>query len=297
MAANDNQQVPSRIGNYQVVRSLGNGCMSQVYLAHDADEVHVALKVCVANASKRYDWAWKFQEDVEHPNLMKYRELPFDSRYKHLTITDYLDVVPASFEPLRSQTFEEIVNIYAQAADALAFLETKELVHGNVKPTNILCRRTKREFYPLLSDAGLRYVYDPEYMKGEVAARVFCYMAPEHLEAFVAEPHTEQPGTVSGDVYSLGVSLVEALSGQTPFRLNVDHPGDAQEVLAAKRDKQYRVIFRNDPTTALDAKKVDDLVNAAIDKQPGNRPKLAEVGARLRDAIDQELLSALSGRD
>ncbi|HVY63160.1 MAG TPA: protein kinase [Planctomycetota bacterium] len=287
--------IPKTIGRFSIVRLLGTGCMGSTYLGQDEENLRFAVKVMTAPAAvKKYDWAGKLQTDIEHPNVMKYVELPFDSKYQYLVVTDYLDVVPAGFEPLRSRTFEEIIEIYAKAADALAFLESKGIVHGNVKPSNILCRKTKTEFYPLVADGGLRYKNEASHVKGDVAAAIFPYMAPEHLEAFTKEPKAEQPASAAGDVYSLAVSFVEALTGTTPFKLHVEKPGDPKEELEAKRKKRYRVIFKNDPSTPIDAKKVDDLVSRALGADPTKRPSMKDFALQLRGAIDAAKLAALS---
>src|SRR5258706_2422122 len=135
--------------------------MGTTFLGHDEDQLRFAIKVMTQqSAVKKFEWAGKLQTDIEHPNVRKYVELPHDSKFGYVVVTDYLDVVPATYEPLKMRTFEEIVEIYAKAAEALAFLESKSIQHGNVKPSNILVRRTKTEFYPLVADAGLRYVND-----------------------------------------------------------------------------------------------------------------------------------------
>lgn len=288
-------QVPKTIGRYSIVRLLGTGCMGSVFLGQDEENLRFAIKCMTAPAAvKKYEWAGKLQTDIEHPNVMKYVELPFDSKFQYLVVTDYLEVVPASFEPLKSRTFEEIIEIFAKAAEALAFLESKGIVHGNIKPSNILCRKTKTEFYPLIADGGLRYKNDPGHVKGEVAANIFPYMAPEHLEAFVKETKTEQTGTSAGDVYSLGVSMCEALTASTPFKMHVDKPGDPKEELEAKRKKRYRIIFKNDPSSPIDAKKVDELLGKTLSADPGKRPAMADLGPALRATIDAAKLAALS---
>ena len=288
-------QVPKTIGRYKVVRLLGTGCMGSVFLGHDDDELRVAIKVMTAPAAvKKYEWAGKLQTDIDHPNVMKYRELPFDARYQYLVVTDYLDVVPATFDPLKSRTFEEIVEIYAKAADALAFLESKGVQHGNVKPSNVLVRRAKGEFQPMISDGGLRYVYEPGHVKDAVAAGIFPYMAPEHLEAFTKAAKTEQPASSAGDVYSLAVGFVEAMTGSTPFKMHVDKPGDPKEELLAKQKKRYRMIFKNDASTPIDPKKVDDVMQRALSQDPAKRPAMKTLGAELRATLDAAKLAALS---
>lgn len=294
MAPEANQdEIPAQVGAYKVVRLLGEGCMSRVYLAHDASEVRLAVKVCNPVVTKKHDWAGKLQTDFEHPNVMKYRALPFDAKHQYLVVTDYLEVVPATLESLRSRTFEEVVEIFAKVGDALEALAKAGITHGNVKPTNVLCRRTKSEFQPFLSDGGLRYVNEPSVLKGEVAARIFPYLAPEHLEAF-AVPKAEQPGSAAGDVYSLMVTLAQALTGTVPFKLHVSAADDARQVLSAKRAKRYRIIFKNDATTPLDPRRMDELLSAAIDPVPENRPRLDQIAKRLRETIDRQLLAALS---
>ena len=288
-------QIPKTIGRFQIVRLLGTGCMGSCFLGQDEENLRFAIKVMTAPAAvKKYDWAGKLQTDIDHPNVMKYVELPFDSKFQYLVVTDYLDVVPASFEPLKSRTFEEIVEIFAKAAEALAFLESKGIQHGNVKPSNVLCRKTKAEYYPLIADGGLRYKNDPSHVKGEIAAAIFPYMAPEHLEAFTKETKAEQPASAAGDVYSLAVTFVEALTGTTPFRLHVENPGDAKQELEAKRKKRYRVIFKNDPSTPIDAKKVDELVVRALSADPAKRPAMKDFAAGLRGSIDAAKLAAIS---
>jgi serine/threonine-protein kinase len=104
---------------------------------------------------------------------------------------------------------EEVVSIFTQLADALAYAHDQGIIHRDIKPVNVLMDRSGR---PILSDFGIAKVLastQDNLTRPGAGVGTPEYMSPEQC----------QGGAVDGraDIYALGVMLFEAQTGRTPF--------------------------------------------------------------------------------
>ncbi len=288
-------KIPSRIAGYTVLRSLGSGVTGEVFLGHDAKEVRVAIKTCSPKISKKLDWAERCNDEVTHKNLIKYREIKFDSRYKYLFISDYLEVSAISWDLLKPVPYGDMIEVLLKVAKALEAMHKAGMHHGNVKPSNVLLRRRKGVFLPLLSDVGVAYLYDEKKFADEAVIRaVYPYLAPEILAQFHGRGEPEPvPPTARGDIYSFAAMVVETFCRRSPFLPRDEISFDG--IMQLKKQQKYRIIIKNDPTTVLDIRRLNDLVRKSLDPEPTRRPSsMSSVVQELEACMDKGRAPALA---
>ncbi|WP_415973147.1 serine/threonine-protein kinase [Rhodococcus sp. 077-4] len=217
-------QPGSEFAGFRVQRRLGVGGMSEVYLVlgrgHDRLE---ALKILDREASRSPQLRNKFRMEaavaarLSHPNIVSVHEHgEFD--HQLWMSMHYVDGYSAARLVARGQIALEVsrvARIVAEVAKGLDYAHGQGVVHRDVKPANILISTEQFDGYEqvLLSDWGIARLLDdstPLAAGGTVLASIQ-YAAPELLRGGVLSAQT--------DVYSLGATLVELLTGRTPFPL------------------------------------------------------------------------------
>jgi tetratricopeptide (TPR) repeat protein len=207
-----------RLGPYRIVAELGRGGMGIVFRAVDDDlRRTVALKVL------RPDLA----DEEAKARLVREAQLAARFRHEHVIgvhavvqppgglpylVMEYVDGQPLS-AILRDQKRLEprqAVEWLVQAADGLAAAHAAGLVHRDVKPGNILIEKATGK--AKLGDFGLARAEAHTQTLTQAGAIMGTpvYMSPEQARAAPTDPRT--------DVYSLGVTLYEVLTGEVPFR-------------------------------------------------------------------------------
>jgi serine/threonine-protein kinase len=213
------RHVPAALGNLDVVEEIGHGGMGVVYRAKQRfANREVAVKVLSAALATRGGAAERFSGEIEalaklrHPNIVEVYEVGEDSGCVYFS----MELVPggtlagrAKREPLAPAEAAAIVEQLAEAVDAAHKLG---LVHRDIKPANVLLAA---DGSPKLSDFGLAKWMDREDGLTETGAVLGTpsYMAPE--QAVGSKRGTLGP---PADVYGLGATLYELLTGRPPFR-------------------------------------------------------------------------------
>lgn len=209
-------RVGQTIGNYRLLRLLGQGGFAEVYLGE-----HVYLGTMAAIKVLRAQIA---SEDVEHFQA----ESRTIARLAHPHIVRVLDFGVADATPylvvdyapngtLRKRypkptlpSLATIVSYVTQLASALQYAHDQKIIHRDVKPENMLLGRDNEV---LLSDFGIALVaqstrYNSTQGIQDLAGTI-AYMAPEQIQAHAL---------ASSDQYSLGIVVYEWLSGTRPFQ-------------------------------------------------------------------------------
>ncbi len=260
---------PPDLPGHRIDAHLGRGGCSDVWLAWSRQAVPepVAVKV-VADSDPTAVAAWRAHAELlgrcAHPNLMEIRAV-VPSQRSVLVVLPFL--AGGSLADLLADgtlTEGELVALIEPVAGALAALHRHGAVHGDVKPANILLT-TKGE--PLLADALVDATADGS---GSHARRATPgYLAPE-----CAEP--AGPPSPSGDVFALGVTAYEALTGVAP------HRGGTAEVLAAAAEGAHRPLAAWPGVSPA----VAEAVEAALDPDPTRRPDPVTLAEELRHAVE-----------
>ena len=197
----------TRVGRYEVVQALGVGSYATVFAAYDTElDRHVALKVFLAPyARMEVESEARALARVDHPNVIKLHEIVVADGLVFLvlelvrgwTLHDYIS---------GWHDWRDIVGVFIQAAEGLAAIHRAGLVHGDIKPDNILIDRNGRV---LIADLGRARTLD-DLETGDGGA--VTYMAPERL----AGGHT----SAAADQFGLCLMLWEALFAVRPWSMN-----------------------------------------------------------------------------
>jgi tetratricopeptide (TPR) repeat protein len=213
--------LPERIGKFQVLDLIGQGGFGAVYKARDPElQRTVAIKMPRAGYFGSPEEEERFLREarsaarLKHPGIVPVHEIGRERGLPYI-VSDYVEGLTLSDlltggRPAIRQTAE----LLAQVADALDYAHAQDVIHRDVKPSNILLDRTGR---PYLTDFGLARRGDEAEVAITLDGQILgtpAYMSPEQAAA--------DQSKVDGrsDVYCLGVILYELLTGELPFRGN-----------------------------------------------------------------------------
>ena len=212
------QNLPAKIGKYEVLEVLGEGGMGKVYKGVDPLIGRlVAIKVIVAayidnpELLKRFYREAKAVGNLQHPNIVTVYDLGEENKNPYL-VMQYLDGEPLNklIAARRELPLLQKLRIVAQVCDALAYAHQRDIVHRDVKPANVILLKDGQV---KLLDFGIARLGTSgnsltETKKGQVMGTM-SYIAPEILNEEIADGRS--------DVYSTGVMLYELLTYRLPF--------------------------------------------------------------------------------
>ncbi len=264
-------RVREDVDGFEILSELGTGSMGTVFLAFDRNlERHVAIKFLHALSNRRKE---RFVEEargmarLKHPNVVQVHAFGHRDDVPYLVMEHVPGrSVEAAFQA--GLPLEDAVAILDQTAAGLEAVHQAGLMHGDVKPANVLIGPA---FRVCVGDFGLvreRDEVDDVRLAGSPA-----YMPPERMGTMKAELAHR------ADVYSLGVMAYELLCGRLPF---VSETHDAMGVLTMHlRDTP------EPPSTHGSPAAFDSLVMRALEKDPASRlPSAAQFRVELAQAAD-----------
>ncbi len=229
---------PLQVGEYLLLERLGSGGMGVVYKA-----LHVRLQRLVAikfprfaalldpHSAARFLREAKLVGQLQHPHIVMALDAG-DSRYGPYLVTEFIEgeTVESLVRRAGPLPFQTAVRLVAQAASALGFAHSRDIVHRDVKPSNLLIDGEGRlrvldfGLAKLLAD-GQRATDSGEasqYTQFGAFLGTVGYAAPEQLRSGQTIDHR-------ADIYSLGCVLYFMLTGEVP------HKGTLADRLFARR--------------------------------------------------------------
>lgn len=206
-------------GDYVVDRTAGRGGHATVYRAHRAGQPQrpVALKVLDENhrtpaEQTRLDREFGFAHAFEHPSIITVHD-----HGRYWLAMQFIDGGKAT----RLRTIDDRLRALAQIADALDCIHRSGVVHGDVKPANILLAADSAHGGAVLTDFGVAHaVVEDVWQRHRNPEVSLPYAAPEVLLG-------KAPSAAS-DQYALACTAAELLTGTPPF-----HPQSAAELVEA----------------------------------------------------------------
>ncbi len=259
------------VGDYELERQIGAGAAGTVWKAHRSGPVSrvVALKR-LRVGSGAVDLARIRREatvltELDHPHIVRVFEVVHDGDGVALAMQFAAGGSLADLLVERGRLSPgQVVAVAAPVADALASAHRRGVLHGDVKPANILFT-TDGE--PLLSDFGVARTLGQ--LTSDQATGTAEYLAPELLDGSPPDPRA--------DVYSLGIVCYQALAGVPPYR--------GPSPLAVVRAADLGAHDRLDTIPGVPGP-LAVVVEQAIDRDPGRRFGTADAFARaLRGAV------------
>ncbi|MCB9641883.1 MAG: SUMF1/EgtB/PvdO family nonheme iron enzyme [Myxococcales bacterium] len=209
-------ETPRRIGRHYVVeRVIGQGGMGHVVKAvHDLTGQVVAIKTLSPHLAEDPGLRQRFIQEArtlaafDHPNLIPlYTFLEENGQF--FLVMQFIDGqdLDSMFRGTRGLDLSFTVSVFYQTLDGLAYAHRYGVVHRDIKPANILVMQDGRV---KLTDFGIaRIAGGNRLTKAGVPVGTVFYMAPEQVQGAEAEPRA--------DLYAVGVSLFEVLTGRLPF--------------------------------------------------------------------------------
>jgi eukaryotic-like serine/threonine-protein kinase len=275
-----------RIGDYEVLGVLGSGGMGKVFKVRNviSDRIE-AMKILLPDLAGRQDLADRFLREIKllaglnHPNIAALRTA--------LTLNNQLVMVMEYVEGTTLATRLEqgavpsadAVNYMDQVLGALSYAHRQKVIHRDIKPANMML--TPEGVVKLMDFGIARSGSDRALtMTGTTMGSLF-YMSPEQV--------TGQATDERSDLYSVGVSLYEMVTGERPFRADSDY-----SVMAAHLQQVPKppIEVRADLPAAL-----NEIILMAIAKDPALRFQSADAFRNALKSMSGAPAAALPAAD
>jgi eukaryotic-like serine/threonine-protein kinase len=204
-------------GQYQLLGKKARGATATVYDAHDTHtHKHIALKILndkLDDDTGARDVMTFLHEaltasQLDHPNIVKIHDADIIDEQAYIAM-DYVEGYPMS-ERLRRKkliTSGESLRIMESVLDALTAAHEKNIVHGDIKPANIMYDNTGKQY--ILTDFGAAYSDFRDKNEERKIIGTPAYMSPEQLNGLRIDGRS--------DLFSLAVTIYHLLTGHQPF--------------------------------------------------------------------------------
>lgn len=288
--------VGHNLGNYHIIDEIARGGMATVYRATQASmKREVAIKVLPRSLTHDPTFMERFSREVQiisglqHPHILPvydsgaYQSMPYIvmAYLRGGTLADLIRKGPMELS--------EVYRIIEQVADALDYAHSQGIIHRDFKPGNVLLDDRGNTY---LADFGLAKVSETSMqITGTSILGTPTYMAPEQ-----AEPG---PLTAGADVYAIGVTLFQMLTGRVPYEAQTP-----LGVLMAHATKPIPNVLEARPDLPEDIQYIIDkaLAKSIEERYPTPGAVAAALGALLKtgtvetresQAVGQEALDGL----
>ena len=218
----DSAAHPATLGRYQIEKELGRGAMGVVYQGRDPKIGRiVAIKAlalgqefdgaALVDARARFFREAESAGRLQHQNIVTIYDAGEDQglAWIAMELLKGQDLSGAT-QPGKLLPVEQVVSIAARVADALDYAHQQNVVHRDIKPANIMY--DPRADAVKVSDFGIARITDSSKTRTGLVLGTPSFMAPEQLAGQRVDGRC--------DLYALGVTLFQLLSGQLPLRGN-----------------------------------------------------------------------------
>jgi serine/threonine-protein kinase PpkA len=259
-------RVPIRLDGYRLLRKLGEGGMSQVFLSeHIASGQQQVLKIIKLSLDEnapveeneivqRFISEYALISQIDHPNVAKIYHQGFGESHAYIS----MEYFPGGdLRQLMSGAIGETIAVATliQVAGALAAIHERGIVHRDMKPDNVMIRA---DGSMALADFGIAMQIDTQLDRtdsGEI------YGTPSYISP---EQASDEPVDHRADIYALGIMFYELLVGKKPFRAP-----SVQSLLTQH-------IHAEIPALPDDYRHYQGLVNKMLAKKPVERFQSAD---------------------
>lgn len=206
-------------GRYKIEAELGHGGMATVYKAADPNLRRVvAIKLIHAHISRHPEFIRRFEAEatvvarLRHSNIIQVHDFSHDSETYYI-VFEFIqggtlqDKLKRLNESGRQMEMAELLHIATSVGDALGYAHTRDIIHRDVKPANVLLNEQGEA---ILTDFGIvKIVGGTQHTVTGAVMGTARYMSPEQINGRKVD--------LRSDIYSYGVMLYEVVSGQPPF--------------------------------------------------------------------------------
>jgi serine/threonine protein kinase len=273
------------LDRYELLELIGGGSMGTVYKGrHRGTAELVAVKMIIPDIAAQPDQLRRFEQEfalasrLSHPNMIRYLDLGEHQEVPYL-VMELIEGESLGQRIAREGRLPEAdaVRLLNQVAQALEYAHAHGIVHRDVKPDNVLITA---DGTAKLTDLGLAKALSADLGitrpgKGLGTAN---YMAPEQFT------NAKKAGARC-DVYSLGATLYEAVTGQRPF-----HASTLWQVFQKKGENDLAPARQLVPELS---EHVDRAIRRALSAEPNERP--ASCAEFVRALAGEPIASAVVG--
>lgn len=246
---------------YQIVKSIGEGGMANVYLAYDTIlERHVAVKVLRGDLANDEKFVRRFQREalsassLSHPNIVEVYDVGEDNGIYYI-VMEYIEGkhLKQLIKKRGKLTTEEVIDIMLQITDGIACAHDSYIIHRDIKPQNIMILDNG---IVKITDFGIAMALNSTQLTqtNSVMGSVH-YLPPEQASG--------KGCTIQSDIYSMGILMYELLTGTLPYK------GDNAVEIALKHLKEPLPSIREELPDLPQS--VENIILKATAKNPKNR--------------------------
>ncbi|MCP5052015.1 MAG: protein kinase [bacterium] len=250
------------LSNYKVIGRLGRGGMATVYKAHELSlNRMVALKVLSSHLSEDTEYIKRFHREAQaaaqlnHPNIVQIYSIG-EEKGLHYFAMEYIkgNTLSGLKQEVGVLMPEKAVTIIKEVADALGEAHKHGLVHRDIKPSNIMMDSSGRA---KVTDFGIAYVSSANTKLTREGSIIGTpeYLSPEQCEGKTVDRRS--------DIYSLGVTLYEILTGKTPYE--ADTPVSMLMKIVKGSFPPIKEVNANLPTPLCNV--VEKMMETDVDKR------------------------------
>ena len=264
---------------YEIIRSIGEGGMANVYLAQDTIlDRKVAVKILRGDLAEDEKFVRRFQrEDISasslnDPNIVEVYDVGEDDG-KYFIVMEYVQglTLKQLIKKRGSLTLPEVQDIMLQLTSAVAHAHESYIIHRDIKPQNVIILEDGRV---KIMDFGIAVALNAgEFTQTNSVMGTVYYIPPEQANGASA--------TTKSDIYSLGILMYELVTGHVPFK--GDNP---VEVAIKHMNEEIPSICEYDPEMP---QSIENIILRASAKNPKNRYDSAwDMHEDLETALDKD---------
>ena len=269
---------------YQIIKSIGEGGMANVYLAYDTIlDRNVAVKVLRGDLANDEKFVRRFQREalsassLSNPNIVEVYDVGEDNG-EYYIVMEYVEGkhLKALLKKRGKLTVPEVIDIALQISNGLSVAHDSYIIHRDIKPQNILILENG---LIKITDFGIAVAMNATQLTqtNSVMGSVH-YLPPEQASG--------KGATLQSDIYSIGILMYELLTGKLPFR------GDNAVEIALKHLKEPMPSIRDELPDIPQS--VENIILKATAKNPKNRyPDAREMHEDLKTCLDESRANEL----
>ena len=264
---------------YQVIRSIGEGGMANVYLAYDTIlDRNVAVKVLRGDLATDEKFVRRFQREamsasaLSHPNIVEMYDVGEDDG-NYFIVMEYIDgkTLKNLIKKRGALTVVEVVDIMLQLTSAISCAHDSYIIHRDIKPQNVMILDDGRV---KITDFGIAIASNASELTqtNSVMGSVH-YLPPEQANGAGA--------TAKSDIYSLGILMFELLTGKLPFKGE-----NAVEIALKQMKEQIPSVCAINPEIP---QSIENVILKACAKNPKNRyANVKDMYNDIKTALDED---------
>ena len=264
---------------YEIIRSIGEGGMANVYLALDTIlDRKVAVKILRGDLAEDEKFVRRFQREaisassLNDPNIVEVYDVGEDDG-KYFIVMEYVQglTLKQLIKKRGSLTLPEVQDIMLQLTSAVAHAHESYIIHRDIKPQNVIILEDGRV---KIMDFGIAVALNAgEFTQTNSVMGTVYYIPPEQANGGAA--------TTKSDIYSLGILMYELVTGHVPFK--GDNP---VEVAIKHMNEPIPSICEYDPEMP---QSIENIILKAAAKNPKNRYDSAwDMHEDLETALDKD---------